>query len=403
MKKNVQMVGTVVGASANAIHSIKAARELGVYVVALDGNPEAEGLSWADAYIIADIGDCQAVSKVIRDIEADFIIPVPIGRFLSTVGYINELFGFKGILRHAGIYSTDKHLFHKKLQEAKLRNIHCYLLKKGENVKESYDLAFPGIIKPRYGSGSRDLYFFNSESELADTAKRLGRLKEDFVLEEAVAGQEYGVDGAVVSGRFQMILMRKKIITDAPLRQAVSDISIIPDGIYQPLYHQVTEFLDQVTAALQMNECLINADIILNNEGIFVIEISARPSGHYLHDVFVPLCTGIDMSKEYINYLMGNPYRFIPEYTKSMQIRFFDFEDCIIESVPEQKELMRNEACNLIKWECNIKPGDKMGKVIDGHSIMGRGYFIVEGENEMDMHKKCEWILGQFKIRSINL
>lgn len=399
MKKNMQMTGVVVGASANAIHSIKAAQELGVYVVALDGSSDAEGLNWADEYIIIDIGDCQAVSKVIRDIKADFIIPVPIGRFLSTVGYINELFGFKGVLKSAGIYSTDKYLFHKKLQEFNLRNIHCHLLKKGEILKESYELVYPAIMKPRYGSGSRDLYFFNSESELHNTAKSLGRLKEDFVLEDVITGQEYGIDGVVISGKFQILLMRKKIITDAPVRQALSYISIIPDGRHQTLCQQVAEYMTRVTALLKMDHCLLTADIILNNEGVFVIEISARPSGHYLHDIFVPLCTGIDMSKEYIKYLMGNPHWFTPEYTKSMQIRFFDFEDCIIESVPEQKELTRNKTCNLIKWECNIKPGDKMEKVVDGHSIMGRGYFIVEGENEMDMYKNCEWILEQFLIK----
>ena len=45
-KKRVRMMrkGIVIGAGRDAIHTIKKAREQGIYVVALDGNPETEGL-----------------------------------------------------------------------------------------------------------------------------------------------------------------------------------------------------------------------------------------------------------------------------------------------------------------------------------------------------------------------
>ena len=63
---------------------------------------------------------------------------------------------------------------------------------------------------------------------------------------------------------------------------------------------------------LNYNNCLVNADLIINKEQIFVIEAAPRPSGHNLHNVFVPLATDIDIAEEYIKFLLGAKYNFIP-------------------------------------------------------------------------------------------
>ena len=73
-------IGMVIGASQDAIHTIKKARKQGIYVVALDGNPHAEGLGFADEGRVVDISDMQKVCQEVEQIKPDFILPVPIGR-----------------------------------------------------------------------------------------------------------------------------------------------------------------------------------------------------------------------------------------------------------------------------------------------------------------------------------
>lgn len=397
---NKTNIGVVIGASQDSIHTIEMAKKHNIYVVALDGNPVAKGFEYADKSVVVDISDKEKVCQEIEKINPDFIIPIPIGRYLSTTGYINERFNLKGIKYKATEYSTDKYLFHKKLHDAGLRQIGLELLT-GTSEMEDVDVDYPVIIKPRYGSGSRDIFYVNNADGLEQIWNSIELDKEDFVAEHAVAGDEYSIDGAVIDNELKITLLRKKIITPLPVRQPVSSFSVVNNDENLLLYNRVFSHIQKVVRELGYNDCLLNADLIINDDEVFVIEIAPRPSGHNLHNVFVPEATGIDIAEEYIKFLLDEPYEFENENIRRIQIRFFDFEDVIVKKVPDIHILNKNVNCNILKWNCNIKNGEYMNKVINGHSIMGRGFFIVEGENEENLIRQSDWIMSQFEMEKV--
>ncbi len=390
--------GVVIGASRDAIHTIQKARENGIYVVALDGNPEAEGFQYANEKIVVDISDQDKTYVEVEKIKPDFCIPIPIGRYLSTMGFINDKFGFKGAGYAATEVSTDKFLFHRVLNKAGLRNVQMYLVNDQTNLAD-VKIKYPAILKPRFGSGSRDVFFVSSDKELAESLQKIKEFHEDFILEQAVEGTEYSIDGAVIDGKLQMTLLRKKIITPLPVRQPVSSFSVIKSEDNSEIIERVQNYMQKVVDVLHYDACLINADLIINEKEVFAIEAAPRPSGHNLHNVFVPLATGIDIAEQYIKYLMSKQYCFVTDNVKPIQIRFFDFNNVVVEYVPTEYEIRKKLGDNLIRWECNIKTGEHLGKVVNGHSIMGRGFFIVNGKDEADLISKSEWVLAQFKAR----
>lgn len=392
--------GVVIGASRDAIHTINKAKEQGVYVVALDGNSRAEGFEYADEALNVDISDVALVSKTIEEVKPDFVLPIPIGRYLSTTGFVNEKYGLKGIKYEATNLSTDKYLFHKRLAENNLRQVKLFLVNKDVKLSELM-IDYPAIMKPRYGSGSRDVYYINNDDELEKAYDKVISNGEDFVLEQAAVGTEYGVDGAVIDGRLFITLIRKKVITPLPIRQAIASFSVVNNDNNQRFIDETYKCMEKVVQVLGYDNCLINADIIANEEGIFVIEIAPRPSGHNLHNVFVPIASGIDISEEYIRFLKGENCEFSSNNIRCVQIRFFDFQDVVVEEIPSEEELMTSDKCNLIMWKCNIKKYEIMNKVVNGHSIMGRGFFIVEGLDEEDLEKQSKWILSQFKLKNV--
>ena len=164
------MRAALIGAGEESLHTIQKAQELGVRVTALDGNPRAAGLAAADEGLTVDIADEKAVLEALRYRKPDFLITGPIGRYLTTAGAVNDALGLPGISRQAAVLCTDKYLFHRKLQEKGLRNCHCYLLAAGEPIpKDAFgELDFPAILKPRYGSGSRGIFFLKERAQLEE-------------------------------------------------------------------------------------------------------------------------------------------------------------------------------------------------------------------------------------------
>lgn len=408
------MRAAIIGAGVEALHTIEKAHEYGLTVAALDGSKEAPGLQAADKALVVDISDEEETIRAVREEKADFVLTAPIGRYLTTIGAVNDALSLPGISREAAALCTDKYSFHKKLFEQGLRKCHCYGV--GNALKDeipnktlaakvrrgALSLAFPAILKPRFGSGSRGIHMLNRREELEQALQTVEG--ESFVLEECIEGEEYGVDGAMVGSDFQMVLLRHKKNTPPPARQAVAYFSVQPA---EPFFGQVKAYMQRVTACLGLKECLLHADLIRSGDGPFVIELSARPSGHNLHNLFTPLCTGVDVAEEYIRYRMGKPFRFVPKQTKSMMIHYFDMQG-EVKQAPDQAQVEQAVAgllqktgdglpeVSLTRWECHIKEREILQPVSDGHSLMGRGYFILEGDNQKELAMCAGKIKGLF-------
>lgn len=391
------MKAAIIGASQEALHTIEKAHAYGLTVMALDGNPDAEGLKEADKPFVVDISDEEAVIETLSLEKPDFVLTVPIGRYLSTIGAANDALGLPGISREAAVLCTDKFKFHQRLSMHNLRRCRCYLVDgmkvKNENTAaDQLEVMFPAILKPRYGSGSRGIYMLMNIEELKDALDAVA--DEPYVLEECIDGEEYGVDGAVTKEGFWMILLRRKENTPLPFRQAVGYLSVWPSDEF---WNQVRDYMEKVVVCLGLKECLLHADIIRSKEGPFAIELSARPSGHNLHNLFTPLCTGVDMAEEYIKYRMGLPYSFTPKSIKPMMIHYFDMQGKV-KSVPDKRKVKEILKAQLAVWNCHIRAGEELRPVSDGHSVMGRGYFVLEGKDASLLQEQAELVKGLFSF-----
>ncbi len=394
-----QKVALVIGASSESVFAVNEAKKAGLKVVAFDGNKDAIGLRLADVSYVVDIRDPKNIIEKLTGggYEPITILPVPIGRYLITTGSINDYYKLGGVSYKAADLCTDKLLFHKKLrnltnetmggvfppsEEGDLRPIECHLITPNLDLRV---LKFPLIIKPRFGSGSRDVIAVKDQHEFKNALAKIDLSKEDFLAETLVEGTEYGLSGAVINGKYIHILIREKLLTPLPYRQSIGNLSA-------PEILEVTRYMQRVATRLNLKNCLINADLIITPEGEpFIIELAPRPSGHYLSSTFVEISTGVNMTKEWINMILGKPFSFEPKFTKHAIIRYFDFEGRV---VPPNFEILKNEL-GIVKYECNIN--GILGKVINGASIMNRGYAIIVASNKQECLTNTDALIKKFK------
>lgn len=396
------MRAAVIGASSESIYTIQKARELGLYVIALDGNPEAPGLKAADTSFVVDIRDPEKVFEILDKNKPDVVLPVPIGRYLTTTGAVNDKYGLVGVSADAAEICTDKYEFHKVLNEKGLRNAELYLLPAGSDVPDASELndIYPVVVKPRFGSGSRGVEVFNTPAELEERFLKNQPYDEDYCIESCVPGPEYGVDGVFTEGKFTLILLRGKKNTPPPYRECVGYYSVRRTDDNKEFYDRVEHLMQKVGEAIGFKDTLIHADIIKgSNNNPFIIETSARPSGHNLHNLFTPMASGVDEVTEFIKYAvpaLEKSYSFEPQTAGNMVIRYFDFENVRVNKVPDEKELYKKYP--LKAWQCNLKKGMFLGKVTNGASIMGRGYYVLEAATHFELDGYCDDIKSEFEL-----
>lgn len=393
------MICLVIGAGGESVYAINTAKQMGHYVIAFDGDANAEGLKYADESYVTDIRDENTIYEKLGGRTPDMVLPTPIGRILVTSGKVNDHYGLKGIGRTAADLCTDKYEFHKRMAETGMRNAQCIIFK---NIEQAHEVgSYPMILKPRFGAGSRDIFMINDEAGLKQSADTLGSAleDEDFILESLVGGEEYGLDGARIDGSTQIILLRKKILTLPPERQCVGYISVCRDEMKNKEWAELNKLTDSALQALGIENSVFHADILRNENGFFMIEMSARPSGHNLHNLFTPMATGIEVIKEYIHYHEKKPYCLKPESVRKMMITYFDFEDKLIKNVPDENYIRSRYPVK--EWKCFIKSGDVLGRVPDGHSLMCRGFFIIEADDDEKLIMLKKEILDEFVADSL--
>ncbi|MCR8701059.1 ATP-grasp domain-containing protein [Campylobacter sp. RM12176] len=244
-------------------------------------------------------------------------------------------------------------------------------------------LKFPLIIKPRFGSGSKDTMVISNLDELKNIAKNIKFTKMDFLIEEFIDGLEYGIDAVIINGEFHHILSRQKLLTTLPYRQAIGYISIdeIPS---------ISSYIQNIITKLNIDNCLLHADIITKDNRAFIIELSTRPSGHYLSK-FIEITTGINPTKEWINKSLNLPYNFKPKFRKNTIMRYFDFEG---DWIAADFDLLK-DSLGIIDYRCEIN--STLPKVIDSSTIMDRGYAIIEANSKEECINNAHKLISNFK------
>lgn len=190
----------LLGAGILQLAVIKKAKELGVYTIVADGNPDAIGLPLADMPIVVNITNPDAVLNSIKNIKIDGVIHPCSEVAMNTLGVINDKFNLSGIGLEKVKIATNKAMMRYAFKNGGAPSpISFGAFNFEEFLGCLKSINEDAIVKPSRNSGSRGVARINKgdSQEIMRVAfdEALKNSRDNgVVVEQYIEGPEFSVN-----------------------------------------------------------------------------------------------------------------------------------------------------------------------------------------------------------------
>ena len=295
---NTQKKLLLLGGSHAEIPLIKAAQELGWFVITTGNNRDGLGHPYADKTVFADFSNKETMLELARSegVQAvcsgcnDFAL-------LSTV-YVCEKLGIPG---HDS-YATSLEIHHKDKYRALATRLgiptpQAKVVHNEQEFEQAIaSLTFPIIVKPVDLTGGKGIHRATNVEEAREAYKNAtSRTREDhIVVEEFVQGTNHGFSAMLVKGKVafafadnEQYFVNKYLVSGANTPSTTSAAGL----------SKLRDYSERIARELHLVDGILHIQYIEKADGTpFIIEICRRPPGD-LYIKFVKYATGIDYPK----------------------------------------------------------------------------------------------------------
>jgi biotin carboxylase len=189
----------------------------------------------------------------------------------------------------AAAISRNKRLLRERLHAAGLPA--PWFISRSAGDAPPNPISFPCIVKPVILSGSRGVIRADDARELAAAVARIERLlrqpdiaalrdpaAEELLIEEFIPGREYAVEALLEEGRLRTLaIFDKPNPLDGPFFEET--IYVTPPKLSSPESEAITKAVAAAVEAIGLHHGPIHAECRVNADGVFVLEVAARPIG----------------------------------------------------------------------------------------------------------------------------
>lgn len=308
----------VVGAGFLQSFVIKAAKELGIYVLAVDANPYAEGFKYADEFSVINITDSEACLNYAQAQNIDGVLTAATDFGVLTTAYIAKKLQLPGIDYTSAQIIKNKYLVRKHLYEAGADDTGLsFEISNTEDIETVLpQINLPVMVKPCDGSGSRGASRVNNEGEFRSACELAisQSLTHKATVEPFVFGNEYGVESFVLNGKIHILGIMKKLMTKPPYYAELGHS--FPSGLTQEVEEKIKGCVTKALSALNVTFGSVNMDLLLTDSGnVHIVDIGARMGGNLIGSHIIPIGTGIEYIKNMILAALGEKADFSVKHT----------------------------------------------------------------------------------------
>jgi hypothetical protein len=273
----------------------EAAARLGVELVLATDRCDMLEDPWQDAAIPVRFHEEERSAAVVleraRAQPIDGILVVG-DRPTTIAAMVGEALGLSGHRPPATAIARNKLLTRERLRDSDLRVPWFVPVEAAADPGEiAAAAAYPCVVKPLSLSGSRGVMRADDEASLVEALSRLRKLlasadvraerdeSHDGVLVEGfIEGWEFALEGLLHHGRlYDLAIFDKPDPLDGPFFEET--IYVTPSLAPEPMQLDIVDAVARAAAAIGLTHGPVHAEVRVNDRGVYVLEVAARPIG----------------------------------------------------------------------------------------------------------------------------
>jgi biotin carboxylase len=195
-----------------------------------------------------------------------------------------ELFGLRFHPLEAVRAASDKFAAREKFRAAGLAVPGYRLVALDADVDpEALLTSYPSVLKPLHLSASRGVIRADSPREFQAAFERIRLMlkperEESLLVEDFIPGREFAIEGLMTDGRFQSLaLFDKPDPLDGPFFEET--FYITPSRLSSEMQSEILSTVDKAIHALGLQDGPVHAEARVNERGVWILEVAARPIG----------------------------------------------------------------------------------------------------------------------------
>ncbi len=274
---------------------LSAARRLGVEVTVASEEPSTMERLQPDGLLTLDFGDLDASAEGAARFAARHPVAAVVGvdeRTSIAAAAIARRLGLPHDSVDAVAAAGDKASMRRRLEAAGVPSPRFRVWAVDDDPRVAADAAaYPCVLKPTFLSASRGVIradgapgFVEAWGRIArilaepSVARRGGVAAKQILVEDFVPGAEVALEGLLTDGRLRVLaLFDKPDPLDGPFFEET--IYVTPSRLPDDLERRCAEVAADGARALGLSHGPIHAELRVNEDGVWIVEIAARSIG----------------------------------------------------------------------------------------------------------------------------
>lgn len=364
---------------------IKAAHNLGHYVITCDYLPQNIAHKYADEYHNVSIIDKEAVLALAKELSIDGIMSFACDPGVTTAAYVAEQMG----LPSCGSYKSvsilqNKYLFRKFLSDNgfQVPNAKGYT-SISEALADVDYFNWPVIVKPTDSAGSKGVTRIDTPADLEASIRYALKFShcEEFIVEDFLEkkGHSSDTDSFSVDGELKFVSFSAQRFDEHCENPYTPSAYSWPATISREHQEELTNEIQRLLRLLDMKTSIYNIEVReCTNGKAYIMECSPRGGGNRLAEM-LRYATGVDLITNAVRAAVGEPV---------VGIEQKPYNGCWAEAILHSdkagnfRELLVSEeiAHNVIEKDLWISAGTKVGGFAGANEAIGT--LVLQFEND---------------------